>query len=137
MPSAQDVCSVSPQKGTVFQADLRALIPDPASSAEIRHRKKEDSNMKGIAGFRLRRRRTTPAERDTRAHALPAPMYDQAARDRVLAKLKVLGEAFYTMSEDEYGRWLDALPRDEFMQLMALMIELDDRSRRAQPSAAA
>lgn len=92
--------------------------------------------MKSIAGFRLRRRKTTQGERDTCARALPAPMYDKAARDRVLVKIKALGEAFYAMSEDEYGAWLDALPRDEFMELMALMIELDDRSRKAKPLAA-
>lgn len=93
--------------------------------------------MKGIAGFRLRRRRTTQAERGTCACTLPAPMYDEAARDRVVSRLKALGEAFYLMCEDEYGGWLDALPRDEFIELMALMIELDDRSRRGQPLTAA
>lgn len=93
--------------------------------------------MKGIAGFRLRRRKTTQMECDTYVCALPAPMYDEAARDRVLVKLKALGEAFYAMSEGEYGAWLDALPQDEFMELMALMIELDDRSRKTQPLAEA
>ncbi|KWN06430.1 hypothetical protein WT83_27500 [Burkholderia territorii] len=64
---------------------------------------------------------------------MPAPRFDQGAQDRVMAKIDAMGEGFYTMSEDQYGDWLDALPRNEFIEFIAVMIELDDRSRRAAP----
>jgi hypothetical protein len=51
-------------------------------------------------------------------------------------KIDAMGEAFYAMSEDEYGDWLDALPRDEFVEYTAVLIELDERSRRASARAA-
>lgn len=46
-----------------------------------------------------------------------------------MTKITAMGEAFYAMSESEYGDWLDALPQDEFFEFMAVMIELDDRTR--------
>ncbi|AJY03115.1 hypothetical protein SB768_24845 [Burkholderia sp. SIMBA_043] len=46
-----------------------------------------------------------------------------------MTKITAMGEAFYAMPESEYGDWLDALPQDEFFEFMAVMIELDDRTR--------
>ena len=46
-----------------------------------------------------------------------------------MTKITAMGEAFYAMSESQYGDWLDSLPQDEFIELMAVMIELDDRTR--------
>lgn len=84
--------------------------------------------MKGITGFRLRREKAPSVDR---RHALPAAHLDQRAQDRVMAKIEALEEEYYSMSEDEYGEWLDALPHDEFVEFIALMIELDDRPRSA------
>jgi len=83
--------------------------------------------IKGITGFRLRRdpQRAVAAS----AAALPAALYDQAAQDRVMAKIDAMGEGFYAMSEDEFGDWLDALPQDEFFEFMSVTIELEERQR--------
>ncbi|WP_334043700.1 hypothetical protein [Burkholderia ambifaria] len=42
-----------------------------------------------------------------------------------MAKINALGDKFYSMSEDEYGDWLDALPQNEFIEFMSVMIMLD------------
>lgn len=84
--------------------------------------------MRGITGFRLRREKAPSVHRRP---ALPAAHLDKGAQDRVMAKTEAMGEDFYTMSEVQFGDWLDALPRDEFIEFIAVMIELDDRSRRA------
>lgn len=82
--------------------------------------------MKGITGFRVRRNGdTTPTA--TSAVRLARPLFDEAAQSRVMAKITGMGEAFYAMSEDQYGEWLNALPQDEFLELMAVMIKADDR----------
>ncbi|WP_425953060.1 hypothetical protein [Ralstonia pseudosolanacearum] len=85
--------------------------------------------MKGITGFRLRG--ATPKRRDALASRLPAAEFDQGAQDRVMEKIKALGQDFYAMSEDQYGDWLDALPRDEFIELITAVIKLDEQSHRA------
>jgi len=92
--------------------------------------------MKGITGFRLRRTTTTQAAKARPAGALPTALYDQGAQDRVMAKIRAMGEAFYVMPESEYGEWLDALPQDEFFEFMSVMIELDDRKQPASVRAA-
>ncbi|MCA8050695.1 hypothetical protein [Burkholderia arboris] len=46
-----------------------------------------------------------------------------------MAKIYRLGEKFSSMPEDRYGDWLDALPQDEFLEFMSVMITLDERSR--------
>ena len=79
--------------------------------------------MNRIKGFKLR------SGARSMAKALPAPVYDEATRDRVMAKIRAMGEAFYAMSEAEYGDWLDALPQDEFIEFISLMIELDERNK--------
>lgn len=47
-----------------------------------------------------------------------------------MAKINAMGQMFYDMPESEYGDWLDALPQDEFLEFMSVMIELDDRQRK-------
>lgn len=83
----------------------------------------------GITGFRLRRANTTQAAKARSAGTLPAALYDQGAQDRVMAKIRAMGEAFYAMPESDYGDWLDALPQDEFFEFMSVMIESDDRKQ--------
>ncbi|MCW3585077.1 hypothetical protein [Burkholderia cenocepacia] len=86
--------------------------------------------MKGITGFRLRRRTAANEASIRPVAALPAARFDQGAQDRVMAKITAMAEAFYVMPESEYGDWLDSLPQDEFIEFMSVMIELDDRTRR-------
>jgi hypothetical protein len=90
--------------------------------------------MKGITGFRLRRAATSQAACARPRVVLPAALFDESAQSRVMDKLKAMGEGFYALSESEYGDWLDALPKDEFMEFMAVMIGLDDRARAARSS---
>ncbi|WP_186214719.1 hypothetical protein [Burkholderia gladioli] len=92
--------------------------------------------MKGITGFRLRRAKTGKTSSNRSVVALPAARFDQGAQDRVMAKIKAMGEGFYAMSESEYDDWLDALPRAEFTEFMAVMIELDDTTRQTSGCAA-
>ncbi len=51
-----------------------------------------------------------------------------------MAKIDALGEAFFTMSEDDYGDWIDALPQEEFFELISVMSELEGEQ---QPCASA
>ncbi|MEM8519496.1 hypothetical protein [Janthinobacterium sp. CAN_S7] len=71
--------------------------------------------MKKITGFRLRSGR-----RHDGVQALPEAYQDAAALNRLLDKIRTMGETFFTMSEDIYGDWLDSLPKDEFIELIAL-----------------
>lgn len=85
--------------------------------------------MKGIKGFRLRRRerpKTTVG-----VPRLPEPAFDRAARDSVWSKVQAMGEEFFSMSEDTYGDWLNALPRDEFIEFLALILDLEEKGRTA------
>lgn len=84
--------------------------------------------MTRITGFRLRGRKTPPTGS---AITLPAPRFDEGAQDRVMAKIKAMGESFYAMSEDEYGDWLDALPQDEFFEFMAAMLSVGEPRSKA------
>lgn len=83
--------------------------------------------MIGITGFRLRERGPRTRNR-TCASTLPPPLFDRSAQDRVMAKINMLGDRFFSMTEDEYGDWLDALPQNEFIEFMSLMITLVERS---------
>ncbi|KWK63664.1 hypothetical protein [Burkholderia ubonensis] len=85
-------------------------------------------SAQGITGFRLRETKTNG--RNAYSSTLPAPHLDKGAQDRVMAKINAIGEGFYSLSEDEYGDWLDALPQGEFIEFIAVMIALDDRSSR-------
>ncbi len=89
--------------------------------------------MKRITGFRRHRKTASQS-----AHAVsarwPRPARDQHAQDRVMGKIQAMGETFYSMSEDEYGAWIDALPYDEFVEFLSVMIELDDRDRQSKTS---
>ncbi|HBP1602154.1 TPA: hypothetical protein L5U90_003256 [Pseudomonas aeruginosa] len=54
-----------------------------------------------------------------------SPQHDTAARDdeayrRLLPKLLELAEKIDSMSEDEYGDWVDALPKEEFFEYIAV-----------------
>lgn len=75
----------------------------------------------GITGFRLRC--TKKAEIEDASIALPLPVSDAAARDAVIEKISSMGEAFFQMPESEYGNWLNALPKNEFIELIALSCE--------------
>ncbi|WP_213768619.1 hypothetical protein [Caballeronia sp. dw_19] len=99
----------------------------------IRQPLRENIAMKGITGFRLRRSHASLLHR---RRALPAAHLDRDAQDRVMAKIKGMGEAFFGMSEDEYGDWLDALPQVEFIEFIAAMIELDESTQRKTARAA-
>ncbi|HIH2744954.1 TPA: hypothetical protein ACYLN4_000620 [Burkholderia lata] len=92
--------------------------------------------MKGITGFRLRREKINQTLPNRSGIALPKARFDQGAQDRVMAKIKAMGEGFYAMPESEYDDWLDALPPEEFIEFIAVMIELDDGTRQASAHAA-
>jgi hypothetical protein len=77
--------------------------------------------MKGITGFRTRQEK--PAAMHRRL-TLPYAHEDKGAQDRVVAKIDAMGGAFYAMSEDDYGEWLDALPFNEFLEFIALALAL-------------
>ncbi|MBX3793651.1 hypothetical protein [Ralstonia pickettii] len=83
--------------------------------------------MNGITGFRLRHQ---PYRRDDAAvaAALPPPLLERGPRYRVLEKLKDLGGEFRSMSEDEYGAWIEALPCDEFIELMSAVLGWQEKS---------
>lgn len=89
--------------------------------------------MKGITGFRRRRKAAPLAAHSSSRWPLPA--FDQNAQDQVIAKIDAMGERFFSMSEDEYGDWIDALPYAEFVEFISVMIELDDRDRQSKAHA--
>ena len=68
--------------------------------------------MKRITGFRLRQQEGVKAS--------PDPYLDAAALNRLLEKVRLMGESFFTMSEEIYGDWLNSLSQDEFIELIAL-----------------
>ena len=72
--------------------------------------------MKRITGFRLR----SSSRRQQNAQATLEAYRDAAALDRLLEKIRAMGESFFTMSEEMYGDWLDSLPQEEFLELIAL-----------------
>lgn len=45
---------------------------------------------------------------------------DEAAYKRLLPKLLVLSETIDDMSDDQYGEWIDALPKDEFFEFIGV-----------------
>lgn len=53
-------------------------------------------------------------------HSRPEAFQNAAALNRLLEKVRAMGETFVTMPEDIYGVWLDSLPQEEFIELMAL-----------------
>ncbi|WP_244103290.1 hypothetical protein [Burkholderia gladioli] len=55
---------------------------------------------------------------------MPDWLEDAGARDRVVDKVRALGQGFFEMSERDYRFWSDRLPEDEFVELIALMIKL-------------
>ncbi|AQH05649.1 hypothetical protein A9R05_42285 (plasmid) [Burkholderia sp. KK1] len=85
--------------------------------------------MKGITGFRLRRAKTAQTLSNRSVVALPAARFDQGAQDRVMAKIKAMGEGFYAMSESAFDDWIDSLPPEEFFEFMAVVIELEDGAK--------
>jgi len=87
--------------------------------------------MKGITGFRRRAAKGTKAPGRL---SLPAPHLDEPAQDRVVEKVRAMGKRFDAMSEDEFGVWVDALPQEEFIEFMALSIELGDKRQHAEES---
>lgn len=76
-----------------------------------------------ITGFRLRAGSKKGSTTAVGSVSLPLPHEDAAARDRVIEKIRTMGESFFQMPEREYGEWLNALPRAEFIELIALSCE--------------
>ncbi|WP_432262973.1 hypothetical protein [Cupriavidus sp. TMH.W2] len=72
-----------------------------------------------FAGFRLRRAGKPVAP----VLAAPTPARDPDALARLLARFPDLGPRFWSMSEDAFGDWLDALPLDEFLEWVGLGAE--------------
>lgn len=74
--------------------------------------------MHKITGFRLRGRARTDALQ-------PESDIDTAARgavalELVKEKIEALAPRFFSMNDDEFGEWLNGLPRDEFVELIGL-----------------
>lgn len=65
--------------------------------------------------------------------ASPAAM-DEAAYKRLLPKLLALSEMIDDMSDDQYGEWVNALPKDEFFEFVG--VSHDKESFRAAVDAA-
>ena len=86
--------------------------------------------MTGITGFRLRRKARANDAAPT-ARTLPAPLFDKAARNRLIARLKELGNGLSAMSNEAYGDWINSLPRDEFLELIAIGQEVNSQDRDA------
>lgn len=78
--------------------------------------------MRRITGFRLRGSSKGSTAGGEPA-SFPSPVEDNAARDRVLEKIRAMGESFFQMPERAYAEWLNALPRAEFIELIALGCE--------------
>lgn len=65
--------------------------------------------------------------------ASPAAM-DEAAYKRLLPKLLALSETIDDMSDDQYGEWVNTLPKDEFFEFIG--VSHDEDSFRAAVAAA-
>ncbi|BCQ56804.1 hypothetical protein [Burkholderia gladioli] len=78
--------------------------------------------MRGITGYKLKQR--IGDRFPQRGDVLPDWLEDAEARDRVVDKVRALGQGFFEMSERDYRFWSDHLPEDEFVELIALMIKL-------------
>lgn len=50
---------------------------------------------------------------------------DEEAYKRLLPKLLVLSENIDDMSEDQYGSWIDALPKDEFFEFIGVSHDME------------
>ena len=74
--------------------------------------------MTAIVGFQPKSK-GKPKRRES-GEAIPAALYDPAAQRRLLDRIRTMGEAFFEMSESDYGEWLDGLPQDEFFELISL-----------------
>lgn len=48
------------------------------------------------------------------------PPCDIAARESLTEKLKALAPTFEDLTDDRWGEWVDALPFNEFMEMIAL-----------------
>ncbi|HCF2990408.1 hypothetical protein OD781_08915 [Pseudomonas aeruginosa] len=59
------------------------------------------------------------AASDTEPHQCSAAR-NEAAYRRLLPKLVELAEQIDNMSEDEYGNWVDALPKEEFFEYIGV-----------------
>lgn len=59
---------------------------------------------------------------------------DEAAYKSLLPKLLVLSETIDDMSDDQYGDWIDALPKEEFFEFIG--VSHDEESFRAAVAAA-
>lgn len=79
--------------------------------------------MKRITGFRLRSGSKKGSTTTAGSVSVPLPVEDTATRDRVVEKIRTMGESFFQMPEREYGEWLNSLPRAEFIELIALSCE--------------
>ena len=77
--------------------------------------------MKGIQGFRLRGATKKAATRLSTADAGSA---SSSANDEALARLTLktqqMAPQFHSISEGDFGDWVDALPFDEFIEMIGL-----------------
>lgn len=83
--------------------------------------------MSKFKGFKLRGQRRTEWHSHTpqvpvlkAAGGFPAAHVDVDAQARVMQKVTDLGAEFFSMPAEQYGEWVDALPRDEFIEYVAL-----------------
>ncbi len=91
--------------------------------------------MRGITGYKLKLRIQDRFQQ--LGDDLPPSLENAEARNRVVAKMRELGQGFFDMSEDEYHTWADLVPEDEFVELIALMISLATEQSNGAPVAAA
>ena len=75
-------------------------------------------SLKGIRGFRLRKR-CVPDDAPAQT-TLARPDVNVAALTQLTERLHLLAEGFFDMSEDDFGEWLNAMPRDEFFEYIRL-----------------
>ena len=60
------------------------------------------------------------AASDTEPNQQGSAARNEAAYRRLLPKLVELAEQIDNMSEDEYGNWVDALPKEEFFEYIGV-----------------
>ena len=64
-------------------------------------------------------------ERVTTESSAAVPALDEAAYKRLLPKLLELSETIDDMSEDQFGTWIDSLPKEEFFEFIGVSHDKD------------
>jgi hypothetical protein len=78
--------------------------------------------MKGITGFRLRVAKDTANASKSDIPRIE-PHLDAEALESLKLKITELGDGLLSMNDGEFNEWIDALPRDEFFEWIALGAE--------------